>query len=136
MVAFAWRRRNTRHFGQQWVPFVDLRLSGGTGRRQHFALQIDTGAVISVLRRSAATYLGFEAESGHPIQLGSIGGHPHRYFIHTLNAELGSTCMVSLRFAIAESEDAPNLLGRLDVLDRFRIELDPSVRQTRITVLS
>lgn len=39
---------------------------------------------------------------------------------------------VETRFAISESEDVPNLLGRLDVFDRYQVIFDPRHRETTI----
>ena len=131
MAAFAWRRRPTRHFGEQWVPFVDLNLRQANGAWQDFSLQIDTGALISVLRRSAAELLGVNLTSGDQVELGSIGGHPHRYFVHRLQAQIADLAPFTLRVAIAEVEAVPNLLGRIDVFDLLRLDFNPSMQQTR-----
>ncbi|MBI5866544.1 MAG: hypothetical protein HZB38_18920 [Planctomycetes bacterium] len=100
---------------------------------RHFSLQIDTGAIITVLRRSAAALLGLELEAGDPIDLGSVGGYPHRYFVHQLEATIADLGPIPLRVAIAEIEAVPNLLGRLDVLDRVQIDLDVSLEETRFS---
>lgn len=131
MGAFAWRRRQTRHFGELWVPFAEISLLGVNGEWQSFACQLDTGAIISILPRTAAVYLGVSFERGEPIELASVGGHPHRYYAHQLDAAIGDLGPFPLRVAIAESDNVPYLLGRLDVLDRFRMELDPEQYVTR-----
>jgi hypothetical protein len=133
MGVFAWRRRQTRHFGEQWMPFAEVSLRDIRGGWQPFAFQIDTGAVISILPRTAAEYLGVSFDRGEPIDLASVGGHPHRYFAHKLNAKIGGLKPFPLRIAIAESDNVPNLLGRLDVLDHFVIVLDSDSHETRFS---
>ena len=133
MSAFAWRRRMTPHFGEQWVPFAQIHLQSTSGRWYAFSVQVDTGAVISVLSRSAADLLGIRLDSGKLIELAAIGGSAQRYFVHPCAARLGAMPQFKMRTAIAEREEVPNLLGRLDVVDRFQIDLDASLEETRIT---
>ena len=131
---FAWRARETEHFGQQWYPFAEVRLLTARQRWRPFAFQIDTGAMITVLRRSAAEHLGLPLASGMPIELGGVGGPLRRYFVHPLQARIGELGPFELRVAIAESESVPNLLGRLDFFDRFRVEHDPILHRTSIVL--
>lgn len=133
MASFAWRRRPTHHFGEQWVPFIDLNLRHADGGWQAFSLQIDTGAVISVLRRSAAEFLGVALTGGETVELGSIGGHPHRYYVHPLQAGIAGLAPLTLRVAIADVETVPNLLGRLDAFELLRVQFDPKEQTTHIT---
>ena len=134
MPQFAWRRRVTRHFGEQWVPFADLSLQAISGRWRELSVQVDSGAVLSVLKRSAADLLGIHLEAGESIDLAGIGAPARRYFIHTCSATLGDSPEFHIRVAFADHEDVPNLLGRLDVLDRFQIEFDPSCEETRFSL--
>ena len=46
MHVFAWRRRPTRHFGDQWVPFVELSLRSTRGRWYAFSVQVADGKEI------------------------------------------------------------------------------------------
>lgn len=133
MGTFAWRRQPTRHFGEQWVPYAELSLSATGDRWRTFSLQVDTGAAISVLRRSSADVLGLDYSGGTPIELSAVGGQALRYFVHKLSARIANLGPFELRVAIAEREDVPNLLGRLDVLDRLQIDLDVSLEETRFS---
>ena len=133
MNPFAWRRRPTRHFGEQWVPFAEMHLKSSRGRWRAFSVQVDTGAVISLLTRSTAEFLGVDLNAGEPIKLVGVGGASRRYFVHRLPAKIADLPEFSLRIAFCESEDVPNLLGRLDVLERFQIDFDSSLEETRIT---
>ncbi len=134
MSVFAWRRRATRHFGEQWVPFAELHLRSISGRWRTFSVQVDSGAVVSVLSCSAAELLGIELEKGDSIDLAGVSAPPRRYLVHELSARIGEMPEFTMRLAIADQEHVPNLLGRLDVLDRFQIDLDPSLEETRLSL--
>ncbi len=134
-VAFAWRWKPTRCFGSQWVPFADLHLRSTNGRWHTFAVQVDTGAVVSVLPRSAAELLAIRWREGELADLSGISGPARPYFVHILKARLGDLAPFSLRVAFADSEDVPNLLGRLDFLDRSVTTFDGTVRQLMIDLL-
>ena len=62
MAFFPWHRQTTKQLGETWVPRaeVHLRMADETEGYQAFALQVDSGAVISLLRRSVADILGLE----------------------------------------------------------------------------
>ena len=62
MPVYKWRRRTTRSFGEVWVPFAEIKLRCADGGYQPLAVQIDSGAVISLLRRSVAELVGVKAE--------------------------------------------------------------------------
>ena len=130
--AFAWTRCQTRHFGVQWVPFAQLNIRAANGRWESFSVQIDTGAVISVLARSATDLLGLRFDAGDPIDLTSVGGASHRYYVYRLITRIGGLPERTLRIAIAETENAPNLLGRLDFLDSYRLSFDSTECQTTV----
>ncbi len=57
MAVHNWRRRETKHFGDVWVPFAQVGIRRADGKFQSLAVQIDSGAVVSLLRRSAADLL-------------------------------------------------------------------------------
>ena len=136
MPVFAWRRRMTRHFGEQWTPFAELDLKTVSGHWRAISVQVDIGAVVSVVRRSTAELLGIVLEKGEPIDLAGIGAEPRKYFLHRIPARIGDLPECTMRVAVADSEDAPNLLGRLDVIDRFQMILDPDLIETRFAVSS
>lgn len=74
MPVHKWRRRPSRHFGDVWVPFAQIEIQRADGMFQALALQIDSGAVVSLLRRSMADLLGLDFESGRRIEVSSVGG--------------------------------------------------------------
>lgn len=114
MSVFAWRRRATRHFGEHWVPFAELRRRSPAGRCQTFSVRADTGAVISVPARSAADPLAIQLSKGEPIDLSLIGAQARERVARSLfstsrksrGGRYGSTRRLSGRLAC-------DILGRL-----------------------
>ncbi len=72
MPVHKWRRRPSKHFGEVWVPFAHVEIQRTDGRFQAFALHIDSGAVVSLLRRSVAELLGVELEAGRQIDVTGV----------------------------------------------------------------
>lgn len=133
MPIYKWRRRPTKYFGEVLVPFAGIEIQDVHGRTQAFAVQVDSGAVISLLRRSAGEVLGVEVERGRRVELGAVGGAQTVAFVHDLQTRFENWPFAPVPFAIAESENAPNLLGRLGVFDRLQIDFDTSLDETRIS---
>ena len=134
MPVYSWRRRPTRHFGDVWVPvgYIEVRAAGG--KFQGFAVQIDSGAVVSLLRRSVAELLGIELAAGRRIELSGVGGASTAAYVHELEARFNGEESGGMRipFAIAADENVPMLLGRLGVFDRLQVDFDASLRETSI----
>lgn len=133
MGVYSWRRRRTEHFGDVWVPFAEIELQLADGGFQAFAVQIDSGAVISLLRRSVADLLGVPLERAEKIELGAVGGNRLVVFRHELVCRIDKDATLTVPFAIAEREDVPNLLGRLGVFDTLQVNFDASLHATSIT---
>lgn len=68
-----WRRLPTKHFGEVWVPLAHIQLQANDGKLHALALQIDSGAVVSLLSRSVADLLKLDLESGDRVELSSVG---------------------------------------------------------------
>ena len=134
MPVYKWRKRPTKHFGEVWTPFVQIELRGRSGRYESLALPADSGAVVSLLRRSVADLLGIELESGRKIDLTGIGGARTDAYVHDISTRFGDGIELQVPFAIATSEKVPNLLGRLGVFDNLQVDFDATLEETRITV--
>lgn len=132
MPVYSWRRRPTKHFGDVWVPYAEVEIQQTDGNFQAFALQIDSGAVVSLLRRSVADVLGVDLESGRRIELGSVGGGRTNAYVHEIRSRFGDGVEITVPYAIAEIENVPNLLGRCAVFDELQVDFDASLEETRI----
>lgn len=134
MPVFDWRLRPTKHFGEVWVPFAQISILGPDGRSQAFAVQIDSGATVSLLRRSVADLLGIDLESGRRIDLTGVGGSRMTAYVHVLETRLDDEWpLFPIPFAIADIETVPNLLGRLGVFDKLQVDFDVSLTQTTLS---
>jgi len=133
MSVHKWRRLPTKHFGEVWVPLAHIQLQGTDGKLHALALQIDSGAVVSLLGRSVADLLKLDLESGDRVELSSVGAPPTIAYVHPIKSVFAETIRYTVRYAIATVEDVPNLLGRLDVFDHLQVDFDASLTETRIT---
>lgn len=132
MVLHKWRERPSRHFGNVWVPLAQVELQGAGETYQSLAIPIDSGAVVSLLRRSVAELLGLELESERRIDVGGVGGGKTIAYVHTITTKFADAIIHPVRYAIAETEKVPNLLGRLDVFDHLQIDFDGALQETSV----
>lgn len=133
MAVFRWSRRPTNQLGDTWVPLAEVHLRMAEGTYQAFALEVDSGAVISLLRRSVADILGLELEDGEPVDLGGVGGTRTNAFVHVIDTRIGDGIQYPIPYAIADSETVPNLLGRKGVFDTLQVDFDATLDETRIS---
>ncbi len=120
-----WFRRRTQYFGDVWTPLITTELRSISGRYVPFVLQIDSGAVISLLERSAGSILGLNVESGRRIILSSVGGSETVAWVHEIPMRISEGLEIVVPFAVADSESVPPLLGWTGVFDKLRICFDP-----------
>lgn len=126
MAVYKWSRRSSRHFGEIWIPLAYVELRKADGAFQAVAMQFDSGAVVSLLRRSAADLLGLDYKAGRKVSLGSVGGSSTVAYVHDVTTRFDKATELAVPFAIVETESVPNLLGRLGVFDRFQVDFDPA----------
>jgi hypothetical protein len=93
---------------------------------------MDSGAVVSLLRRSVADLLGLDLATGRKIDLTGVGGASTIAYVHNLQSRFDGSLTLEVPFAIADSETVPNLLGRLGVFDRLQMDFDSSLSQTTV----
>ena len=87
---------------------------------QAFRVYIDSGADISLFRRSDADLLGvcFNQGEYHPII--GIGRVLIPAYTHTIKMRIGDTPL-DVKAAFADSDEVPRLLGRADIFRHFKI---------------
>jgi len=112
-----WRARSHRYFGTIHVPIVELEIQSSSGGFFTFSLCIDSGAVVSLLPRSAADVLGLNWSNGRPIQLGGVGEQRVNAMMHELAVRFPNLSEIAVPFAIADQENVPGLFGRLGLFD-------------------
>ena len=132
MPVHKWRRLPTKHFGDVSVPFAQIEIQATDSTFHALALQVDSGAVVSLLRRSVADLLGIELEAGRRVELGSVGTGQTIAYVHQLQTRFADNICYPVPFAIASVERVPNLLGRLEVFDHLQVDFDGTLSETRI----
>ncbi|MDA2936506.1 hypothetical protein MYX06_04790 [Patescibacteria group bacterium AH-259-L05] len=86
-------------------------------------LYIDSGADITLIPLGLGQALGFKQNSIQIREIKGVSGGRVPYIIKTAKIYLGDAG-IEARIAWALTEEAPPLLGRLDVFDKFRIVFD------------
>lgn len=132
MPVHKWRRLPSKHFGEVWVPFAQIEIQGSDGTFHTLALQIDSGAVVSLLRRSMADLLRIKLDKGKWIDVTSVGGAKTEAYVHELQTRFDEKIAYAVPFAIATVETVPNLLGRLKVFDFLQLIFDGTFQETTI----
>src|SRR5436190_18312227 len=119
MLISKWRPRLHRFFGPIYVPTIELEIRNSAGDFCPYSLCLDSGAVVSLLPRSAADALGITLQDGRPIHLSGVGSPHTNAYVHDLAIKLTGLAEIILPFAIAVHDSVPGLLGRLGVFDRY-----------------
>ena len=132
MPIHKWRKRLSKHFGEVWAPFAQVEIQCLDGSFQPLVLQLDSGAVVSLLRRSMGDLLGVDFEAGRKIEVTSVGGGQTIAYAHKLETRFGDGIAYPVPFAIATSESVPNLLGRFKVFDWLQMHFDGTLEETRV----
>jgi len=133
MTSFEWRRKSSNHFGEVLAPVAIVKLRSTRGVFVPVLTYIDSGAIVTLLRRTVADELGISLDAGRRIVLSNVGGAQTEAFVHELPIRFSEADeAVNAPVAFATNDRVPNLLGRVGIFDRFQITFDPARRETRI----
>ncbi len=133
MAWFDWQRKPSASFGEVWVPVAVVQLQTTRGTFSSVLPFVDSGSVISLLRRSVADELGLQIDSGRQIALHNVAGSQTEAYVHELTLRFAANeRTIRAPFAIATRETVPNLLGRLGVFEQFELWFDPRKHRTYI----
>lgn len=102
------------------VPVVEARFESARNEHISFFLLLDSGAALSALPKSDASFLNIEVECGLPMHISGISGKPIKGWRHTVSMRLAGESF-SLPVVFLESDDSPRVLGRAGVFERFTI---------------
>ena len=125
MWCFDWQRVLTKELGWIHVPVADVEVQAPTGSWKIIRVIVDSGAVVSLFKRSFGELLGLDVEAGTPLEVSGIGHGAVKTYLHEVKLKIAEET-VSLQAAFAATDGPPNLLGRhglfdqLDVLFRHR----------------
>lgn len=110
-------------------PVAEVSLRTKAGEYLSLFLVVDSGATVSALPKSDAPLLGIVVEDGLPIVVGGIEGNPIKGWRHMLPVKLGGE-EINLPFVILDTNEAPRVLGREGIFDRYTIVFEESKRRT------
>jgi hypothetical protein len=100
--------------------FAEITLVGEVNKITEWFF-IDSGADVSLITRSMGEVLGFKLKEGEEIkQLVGVGIGTIPYVLRKVKMKIGEM-EFDARIAWSLVEDAPLVLGRLDVFDKFDI---------------
>ena len=104
-------------------PAAEVLFPTADGEQAAFLLLIDSGATVSALPKFDAEILGIKAEGGVPTMVAGIGGTAIQGWRHELSAILGEE-EYKIPLIFLDSQEAPRVLGREGVFERFTIVLE------------
>lgn len=115
--------------GFVWIPLARVEISRQSIRME-LDMIVDTGADLTMIPYQVGVNLGLRRGRSRITTLSGIsGGTP--YVLKRVSFRIGPF-RVSARTAWAQRDDVPMLLGRVDMLDRFKVIFDG--RRRRVTI--
>ncbi len=120
MITFYYRKMKSRVLGEILRPVADIRLQTRKGKWIKYEAFIDSGADITIIPYSVGKYIGFEMKEENLVQFQGVAGKDVPTILTKVKMRIGDV-ELEPRVAWALIEEAPPLLGRLDIFDRFNI---------------
>ena len=120
MITFYYRKMRSRVLGEILRPVADIRLQTRKGKWIKYEAFIDSGADITIIPYSVGKYIGFEMKEENLVQFQGVAGKDVPTILTKVKMRIGEV-ELEPRVAWALIEEAPPLLGRLDIFDRFNI---------------
>ena len=116
-------------------PAAELAFQTKEGDAVSLFLILDSGASISALPKSDAMTFGIDVESGIPTAVSGIEGKPIEGWRHELLVRIGGERVV-IPFLFLGTDDAPRILGREGVFDRYAVVFEETKRRTALLTLA
>ena len=135
IFSFPYREERTRFGEIIFRPRATIELQGMDRAWYKFSLYADSGADVTLLRRSDCKILGYELTMGDERPLGGIGKGFVKTYVHRIKLKIGTMEFVCA-VAFADEEEIPRLLGREDVFEYFRICFDQPKLSTDFITLN
>jgi len=110
----------SRVFGEVKRPIANIKLQTTGGKWIKYEPFIDSGADITIIPYSVGKYLGFKIDEGNLIHFHGVAGKEVPTILTRVKMRIGDI-ELEPRVAWALIEEAPPLLGRLDIFERFNI---------------
>ena len=119
MIKFYYRKMISPALGEIKRPIADILIQSLSGKWIKLRPFIDSGADITIIPHSVGKYLGFEMED-KIVEFGGVSGKHLPVIIKKMKMRIGDI-ELEPRVGWALIEEAPPLLGRLDIFDKFHI---------------
>ena len=112
-------------------PAAELAFQTKEGDTVSLFLILDSGASISALPKSDAITFGIDVETGMPTAVAGIEGKPIEGWRHELMVMIGIE-KISIPFLFLGTDDAPRILGREGIFDRYTVVFEETKRRTAL----
>jgi len=124
VAAFPYKEAWTEKFGLVFVPVAYIGFPNIKRKIEFVEMLWDSGADITLIPKSFGEYLGFKIEKEEDIEeLRGIAEGVVPVATRKVMIQLGEE-VVNIRIGWALIEEIPLLLGRLDIIDKFTVELN------------
>jgi len=117
MVTFPYRK-----FSGVMRPVADVAVEAN-GEKIETGMLIDSGADVTMIPLALGRALGFQEDADEIKNLRGISGYGVPFITLEVQMTIGEQSFPA-KIAWSLTEDAPLLLGRADVFDKFRITFD------------
>ncbi len=119
MIVFRYREEKSQITGETMRPVAEVKVLSSSGKWIEFHPYIDSGADVTLLPYTLGLYIGFESPS-KIIELQGARGIGLPVEMRKVKMKIGDI-ELEPRVAWALIEEAPPLLGRLDIFDKFNV---------------
>jgi hypothetical protein len=118
VTIFNWREEASQIFGKIKRPIAEVFFKDVNGHWRAITLYVDSGADISILRRSYGELLGLEVSKGRPTKFKGFGKGEIKAYLHDLELKIGEE-VIKIKVGICDNDEVPNVLGRTGVFDKY-----------------
>ena len=129
MKCFGWKLERSRVFGFIKRPVAEISFRVGDNEWQPVVVYVDSGADVTVLKKSFGELIGIDIEKGQEAEFGGVSAHKIKAYIHHVDLKIGEH-ELSVRVTFASNDIPPNLLGRIDIFNRFDIQFKSKTEET------
>lgn len=129
MFSFKWERTISKDLGRIKIPVAEIEIQDSHKQWKFIKLMVDSGAVISLFKKSFGELLGIDLKKGRPLKLGGIGKGKIKTYVHPINTKIGNF-QLKIDAAFAENDLPPNLLGRIGIFDTLEIRFRNVTEET------
>lgn len=101
-------------------PAAEVKIQSKEREWLSIFLLIDSGAALSALPKSDASFFGVDVEMGGVMYISGVSGQPIKGWRHNLDIRFGNNTM-NLPFVFLDNPNAPRVLGRAGLFEKFSI---------------